>query len=96
MPTRPKAPDRRNSLASLSVAQNPNDAYDDEPTWPSGWRPYTCLLGGFFLMFNSWGLVRDDHVDAMLIRLLMIARSTHTVLTPATTCSISCRGAKCE
>lgn len=56
---RPPALDRRNSLASLSVAHDPNDAYDDDPTWPSGWRPYTCLLGGFFLMFNSWGLVCD-------------------------------------
>ena len=54
---RPTPPDRRNSLASLSVAHDANDAFDDDPTWPSGWRPYTCLLGGFCLMFNSWGLV---------------------------------------
>ncbi|KAH4190010.1 hypothetical protein HBI26_110090 [Parastagonospora nodorum] len=28
-----------------------------EPDWPRSWRAYTCLLGCFFLMFNSWGLV---------------------------------------
>ncbi|KAF1843925.1 MFS general substrate transporter [Cucurbitaria berberidis CBS 394.84] len=30
---------------------------DDEPDWPQSWRAYACLLGCFFLMFNSWGLV---------------------------------------
>jgi MCP family monocarboxylic acid transporter-like MFS transporter 10 len=25
--------------------------------WPRTWRAYACLLGCFFLMFNSWGLV---------------------------------------
>jgi MCP family monocarboxylic acid transporter-like MFS transporter 10 len=29
----------------------------DEPDWPRSWRAYACLLGSFFLMFNSWGLV---------------------------------------
>jgi MCP family monocarboxylic acid transporter-like MFS transporter 10 len=29
----------------------------DEPDWPRSWRAYACLLGCFFLMFNSWGLV---------------------------------------
>ncbi|CAN9087848.1 unnamed protein product [Alternaria alternata] len=29
----------------------------DEPNWPQSWRAYACLLGCFFLMFNSWGLV---------------------------------------
>jgi MCP family monocarboxylic acid transporter-like MFS transporter 10 len=29
----------------------------EEPEWPQTWRAYTCLLGCFFLMFNSWGLV---------------------------------------
>ena len=32
-------------------------AVSDEPKWPSGWRPYACLFGGFLLMFNSWGIV---------------------------------------
>lgn len=39
----------------------PNPSYPpsqaDEPTWPKGWRPWTCLFGCFLLMFNSWGLV---------------------------------------
>ncbi|TKX18907.1 MFS transporter-like protein 163 [Elsinoe australis] len=25
--------------------------------WPTDWRAYTTLLGGFLLMFNSWGIV---------------------------------------
>lgn len=48
--------DRRDSLASLSVAAYPSSSMK-EPTWPTGWRPYACLFGGFLLMFNSWGLV---------------------------------------
>ena len=53
---------RRNSIqtdamASLSVAIDPGNSYSDEPTWPKGWRPWTALLGCFFLMFNSWGWV---------------------------------------
>ena len=53
---------RRNSIqtdamASLSMAADPGNAYNDDPTWPTGWRPWTALLGCFFLMFNSWGWV---------------------------------------
>ncbi|KAK3720587.1 hypothetical protein LTR37_003636 [Vermiconidia calcicola] len=49
---------RRDSLASLSVARDASQRRNaGEPIWPKGWRPYTCLLGGFLLMFNSWGLV---------------------------------------
>jgi hypothetical protein len=33
------------------------DSVDNEPTWPREWRAYTALMGCFFLMFNSWGLV---------------------------------------
>ncbi|KAL5113928.1 hypothetical protein ACEQ8H_008177 [Pleosporales sp. CAS-2024a] len=29
----------------------------NESEWPRTWRAYACLLGCFFLMFNSWGLV---------------------------------------
>jgi MCP family monocarboxylic acid transporter-like MFS transporter 10 len=29
----------------------------EEPDWPQSWRAYACLVGCFFLMFNSWGLV---------------------------------------
>ncbi|KAK6530353.1 hypothetical protein TWF694_003709 [Orbilia ellipsospora] len=39
-----------------SKSNHQND-YPDEPAWPSGWRPWTSLVGCFFLMFNSWGLV---------------------------------------
>ena len=34
-----------------------SSSLDDEPDWPRTWRAYACLLGCFFLMFNSWGLV---------------------------------------
>jgi hypothetical protein len=34
-----------------------SSADEDEPDWPRTWRAYACLLGCFFLMFNSWGLV---------------------------------------
>ncbi|KAL9109225.1 MAG: hypothetical protein Q9227_006150 [Pyrenula ochraceoflavens] len=30
---------------------------DLEFPWPRDWRAYRALLGGFLLMFNSWGLV---------------------------------------
>lgn len=33
------------------------DSSIEEPDWPRSWRAYACLLGCFFLMFNSWGLV---------------------------------------
>ncbi|KAI7219170.1 MFS general substrate transporter [Hortaea werneckii] len=55
---RPSGPLRRDSLASLSVAREPCGWVEpEEPTWPSGWKPYACLFGGFLLMFNSWGIV---------------------------------------
>src|SRR5690242_19844010 len=60
---------RQNSEASLSLStttvtgtasmrgfRRPSSD-DDEPDWPRTWRAYACLLGCFFLMFNSWGLV---------------------------------------
>jgi MCP family monocarboxylic acid transporter-like MFS transporter 10 len=30
---------------------------DQGPAWPTDWRAYRTLMGCFFLMFNSWGLV---------------------------------------
>ncbi|TKA72885.1 hypothetical protein B0A49_08141, partial [Cryomyces minteri] len=42
---------------SLEAATRPQLAAPDEPLWRKEWRAYTCLLGCFFLMFNSWGLV---------------------------------------
>ena len=67
---------RRNSLAALSVAAEPWD--EGEPKWPSGWRPYTCLFGGFLLMFNSWGLVRYPIICIPHQHLLTPFRSTPT------------------
>lgn len=55
---------RRDSLGSLSVAAEPQAwTESDEPTWPKGWRPYACLLGGFLLMFNSWGIVNVSNPE---------------------------------
>ncbi|KAK4542412.1 hypothetical protein LTR36_006869 [Oleoguttula mirabilis] len=48
---------QRDALASLSMASDPTANACDEPTWPSGWRPWLSLFGGFLLMFNSWGWV---------------------------------------
>lgn len=28
-----------------------------EVIWPKGWTAWLCVLGGWLLMFNSWGLV---------------------------------------
>ncbi|SMY29179.1 unnamed protein product [Zymoseptoria tritici ST99CH_1A5] len=57
----PQGPVRQNtatSLASLSQQQYRGTSFDEsEPVWPTDWRAYTCLFGGFLLMFNSWGLV---------------------------------------
>lgn len=61
---RPSGPLRRDSLASLSVAREPCGWVEpEEPTWPSGWKPYACLFGGFLLMFNSWGIVNVSSAD---------------------------------
>ena len=43
--------------AASSAPTTSLDLVDDEPDWPQTWRAYACLLGCFFLMFNSWGLV---------------------------------------
>lgn len=56
----PQGPVRRDtlqSLASLSVQSYPQATNNHEPTWPTSWRAYVALFGGFLLMFNSWGLV---------------------------------------
>lgn len=53
---------RRNSLASLSVARDPSQPLEEQK-WPRGWKPYACLLSGFLLMFNSWGLVCCHDID---------------------------------
>ncbi|CAK1359465.1 hypothetical protein CB0940_05667 [Cercospora beticola] len=57
----PRGPIRRetfHSLAAMSGRNNSDDVADkEEPTWPTDWKAYVCLLAGFCLMFNSWGLV---------------------------------------
>lgn len=37
------------AMKSLSVAEEPNQQVVDEPDWPTDWRAYTCLFGGFLL-----------------------------------------------
>jgi MCP family monocarboxylic acid transporter-like MFS transporter 10 len=44
-------------VASMRELPRSSSLDDDEPDWPTTWRAYACLLGCFFLMFNSWGLV---------------------------------------
>ena len=44
-------PTRNDADKSMSAKTTP------ESKWPKGWRPWSCLLGCFLLMFNSWGLV---------------------------------------
>lgn len=40
------------TLAPISSASS-----IEEKNWPSGWKPFATLFGGFLLMFNSWGIV---------------------------------------
>jgi MCP family monocarboxylic acid transporter-like MFS transporter 10 len=44
------------SIENVSTTSSMN-SHSDEPRWPRSWRAYTCAIGCFFLMFNSWGLV---------------------------------------
>ncbi|KAF3932402.1 hypothetical protein ABW19_dt0207587 [Dactylella cylindrospora] len=44
------------ALESLAI-RRPSFEPEVESVWPQGWRPWTCLAGCFFLMFNSWGIV---------------------------------------
>ncbi|PNS16129.1 Riboflavin transporter MCH5 [Sphaceloma murrayae] len=57
-------PSKEHSSASsmnirLTQTQPPNrdDSSRQKKEWPTDWRAYTTLLGGFLLMFNSWGIV---------------------------------------
>lgn len=43
------------SVENISITSSVHPEY--QPKWPRTWRAYTCWLGCFFLMFNSWGLV---------------------------------------
>lgn len=51
----------RNKIESLS-SLTPNATQQEQPsnlegTWPKEPAAWLCLLGGFLLMFNSWGIV---------------------------------------
>ncbi|KAK4497088.1 hypothetical protein PRZ48_011538 [Zasmidium cellare] len=57
----PSGPVRRDTLHSLSALSTHTDPADRptsmESKWPKDYRAWLCLLGGFLLMFNSWGIV---------------------------------------
>ncbi|KAF2236967.1 MFS general substrate transporter [Viridothelium virens] len=42
-----------------SLVSSDTESIAKEHTWPRGLRPNLCLIGCFFLMFNSWGLVNS-------------------------------------
>ena len=85
---RPSGPLRRDSLASLSVAREPCGWVEpEEPTWPSGWKPYACLFGGFLLMFNSWGIVNVSSADCKDENRACADLHRLTAHMPAITCS---------
>lgn len=45
------------SSADTASMRTLTQPIDDESDWPESKRAWACLLGCFFLMFNSWGLV---------------------------------------
>lgn len=49
--------ERDNSPAGYSDMTTSVGEMDQGPAWPTDWRAYRTLMGCFFLMFNSWGLV---------------------------------------
>ncbi|KAF1929022.1 MFS general substrate transporter [Didymella exigua CBS 183.55] len=54
MPLSTSTASRAPSMREFRRSSSGDDAEHD---WPRTWRAYACLLGCFFLMFNSWGLV---------------------------------------
>ncbi|KEQ97293.1 hypothetical protein AUEXF2481DRAFT_588050 [Aureobasidium subglaciale EXF-2481] len=44
------------ALGSLTLSTS-STVDDTEKNWPTGWRPYAALFGGFLLMFCAWGTV---------------------------------------
>jgi MCP family monocarboxylic acid transporter-like MFS transporter 10 len=80
------------SMHNDSIASS-DDSGAYEPSWPRSWRAYTCWLGCFFLMFNSWGLVNAygtfssyyvghslRHVDQLELNLIGSTQSFIVVL----------------
>lgn len=61
---------------------------DLSPPWPRDWRAYRALLGGFLLMFNSWGLVNAFGTFQSFYRthLLMTTDTKLITLLGATQC----------
>lgn len=56
-PTGPVRRDTLHSLSALSTHTDPADRPSNtESKWPKDYRAWLCLLGGFLLMFNSWGM----------------------------------------
>ncbi|KIW02883.1 uncharacterized protein PV09_05933 [Verruconis gallopava] len=55
----PSRPQRGLSLSGGSTLAGETSSIPEAegPTWPREWRAWTSLVGCFFLMFNSWGLV---------------------------------------
>jgi MCP family monocarboxylic acid transporter-like MFS transporter 10 len=49
--------ERDNSPSGSANTTDSVGEMDDGPAWPTDWRAYRTLMGCFFLMFNSWGLV---------------------------------------
>ncbi|TLD20099.1 MFS general substrate transporter [Venturia nashicola] len=49
--------ERSNSSSSSETSIAKSVDMHEEPAWPKEWQAYRTLMGCFFLMFNSWGLV---------------------------------------
>jgi hypothetical protein len=58
-----------------STSTNPPEI----PTSP--WRPWICLLGGFLLMFNSWGVVNTFGTYQSYYRKHLLAGKPDTLIT---------------
>jgi len=50
------------AMATLAGEDNPIVSPDQEK-WPREFKAYACLLGGFLLMFNSWGIVNVRYTE---------------------------------
>lgn len=49
--------ERANSPSGSEISTSKAANMEEEPAWPREWQAYRTLMGCFFLMFNSWGLV---------------------------------------
>ena len=46
---------------SISIAYQEPIVDKNQGTWPTDWRAYVALFGGFLLMFNSWYFIPSHH-----------------------------------